>query len=118
MQKSYIRAAKKPTLESFWVGREAKSLSPTITFGFEDETNIQYPYCDALEIQILIAINVIKRMLVDNESLVNILFGSAFNQIEVDHPWTPISESLYGFTGTTSSSGERSHSQWKSEKNR
>ncbi|KAL2543338.1 hypothetical protein Adt_04316 [Abeliophyllum distichum] len=32
-QKSYIRAAKKPTLENFWVGREMKSLFPTIFLG-------------------------------------------------------------------------------------
>ncbi|KAL2486780.1 Uncharacterized protein Adt_31536 [Abeliophyllum distichum] len=37
-------------------------------------------------------------MLVYDESIVNILFGSAFDQIEVDHELTAISEQLLGFT--------------------
>ncbi|KAL2485896.1 Uncharacterized protein Adt_30652 [Abeliophyllum distichum] len=37
-------------------------------------------------------------MLVDDGSTVNILFGSAFNQIDVDHELTAISEPLFSFT--------------------
>lgn len=38
-------------------------------------------------------------MLVDNDSSVNILFESAFDQMHVDHPWIPRIEPIYGFIG-------------------
>ncbi|KAL2466512.1 Uncharacterized protein Adt_42363 [Abeliophyllum distichum] len=38
-------------------------------------------------------------MLVDDGSTVNILFDSAFNQMEVDHEVTAIFDPLFGFTG-------------------
>lgn len=38
-------------------------------------------------------------MLVDNGSLVNIIFLAIFNVMEVDHVLMPMSSSLYGFTG-------------------
>lgn len=38
-------------------------------------------------------------MLVDNGSSVNILFGSAFDKMILDHQLTPTTTPLYGFTG-------------------
>lgn len=43
--------------------------------------------------------NGLKRMLVDNRRLVNILFGTTFEKMSVDHKLTPITSSLYGFIG-------------------
>lgn len=43
--------------------------------------------------------NGLKRMLVNNGSSVNILFGTTFDKMKVDHELTPVSSPLYGFTG-------------------
>ncbi|KAL2526750.1 Uncharacterized protein Adt_11804 [Abeliophyllum distichum] len=43
--------------------------------------------------------NGLGQMLVDDRSAVNILFGSAFDQMDVDHELTAISELLFSFTG-------------------
>lgn len=43
--------------------------------------------------------NGIKKMLVDNGSLVNIIYGATFDKIEVDHELTPVTSPLYGFIG-------------------
>ncbi|KAL2485691.1 Ribonuclease H [Abeliophyllum distichum] len=94
-----MRVAKKPMLESYWVRRESQSKGPSISFSNEDEVNLHYSHCDALVIQVVIACNIFKRMLVDNKISVNVLFENAFNQMEIDHLWTPMFESLYVFTG-------------------
>ncbi|KAL2526792.1 Uncharacterized protein Adt_11846 [Abeliophyllum distichum] len=65
----------------------------------EDEAVIHYPHCDALVVRAIVARNGLGRMLVDDGSVVHILFGSAFDQMEVDHEVIAISETLFGFTG-------------------
>ncbi|KAL2518135.1 Integrase catalytic domain-containing protein [Abeliophyllum distichum] len=69
-----------------------------ITFIEEDEVGVHYPYCDALVVRTVIARNWLGRMLVDDDSAVNILFGSTFDQMDVDHKLTGISEPLFSFT--------------------
>ncbi|KAL2471138.1 Uncharacterized protein Adt_39274 [Abeliophyllum distichum] len=86
VQRFYIRMAKRPMHENYWVCREMKLFAPTITFRDEDEANNHYSHYNALVVLVVIAQNTIKHMLVDNKSLVNILFGNVINQIEVDHP--------------------------------
>ncbi|KAL2470107.1 Uncharacterized protein Adt_38243 [Abeliophyllum distichum] len=68
-------------------------------FTEEDEVGVYYPHCDILVVRAVVARNRLARMLVDDRSAVNILFGSAFDQIEVVHNLTTISEPLFGFTG-------------------
>ncbi|KAL2518249.1 Uncharacterized protein Adt_14496 [Abeliophyllum distichum] len=57
------------------------------------------PHCDALVVCIVVTRNGLGRMLVDDGSTVNILFGCTFDQMDVDHELTAISEALFGFTG-------------------
>lgn len=59
---------------------------------------IVYHHCNALVVRTVIAHNSLRDMLVDTCSCVNILFESAFVQMQLDHSWTPMAESLYGFT--------------------
>lgn len=49
--------------------------------------------------QAIIVHNGFKCMLVDNGSIVNILFESAFDQMQVDRFWLPMVEPFYSFTG-------------------
>ncbi|KAL2526126.1 Ribonuclease H [Abeliophyllum distichum] len=65
----------------------------------ENEAGIHYPHCDALVVRAVVARN--GRILVDDRSAVNIVFSSAFDQMDVDHELTAISEPLFSFTGNS-----------------
>lgn len=77
-----------------------------ITFAQEDTTSLHYLYCDTLTIRAVVAQNGLKRMLVGNGSLVNILFDSTYDKMQVDHELTLMDHELtlmtsplYGFMG-------------------
>lgn len=56
---------------------------------------VHYPHCDALVVRAVMARNGLMRMLVDKESLVNIIYGASFNKMEVDNELTPVTSPLY-----------------------
>ncbi|KAL2526231.1 Uncharacterized protein Adt_11285 [Abeliophyllum distichum] len=97
-RRNYAKAAREEPVES-WQVHGHRLKAPLISFTEEDEVGIHYPHCDALVVRAIVARNGLGRMLVDDGSYVNILFGSAFDQMEVDHEVTAISEPLFGFTG-------------------
>ncbi|KAL2461610.1 Uncharacterized protein Adt_45030 [Abeliophyllum distichum] len=70
-----------------------------IMFTEKDEVGVHYLHCDALVVHVIVAMNRLGRMLVDDGSTGNILFGSTFDQIDVDLELTAISEPLFSFTG-------------------
>ncbi|KAL2497920.1 Uncharacterized protein Adt_23470 [Abeliophyllum distichum] len=97
-RRNYAKAAREEPMESWQVhGHRPKAL--LISFTEKDEAGIHYPYCDALVVHAIVARNRLGRMLVDDGSAVNILFGSAFDQMDVDHELTAISELLFSFMG-------------------
>ncbi|KAL2479824.1 Uncharacterized protein Adt_32790 [Abeliophyllum distichum] len=97
-QRNYAKAAREEPLESWQVhGHRLKTLQ--ILFTEEDEAGIHYPHCDALVVRAVVTKNILGRTLVDDRSTMNILFGSAFDQIDVDHELTTISDPLFNFTG-------------------
>ncbi|KAL2542835.1 Uncharacterized protein Adt_03813 [Abeliophyllum distichum] len=73
--------------------------APQISFTEKDEAGIRYPYCDALVVRTVVVRNGLRRMLVVDGSVVNILFDSVFDQMDVDHELTAIFELLFSFTG-------------------
>lgn len=70
----------------------------TITFTHEDTIGVHYPYCDALVVRAVVARNDLNRMLVDNGSSVNILFGVTYGKMQISHGLIPMTAPLYGFT--------------------
>ena len=56
---------------------------PTISFTDEEAERIHHPHDDAIVITLLIADYTIRRVLVDNGSLSNILYYPAFQQIRL-----------------------------------
>ena len=52
-----------------------------ITFSEKDSHHFHHPHCDALVMKAMIANNNVHRILVDNESLVDILYFQAFERI-------------------------------------
>lgn len=61
----------------------------SIRFTREDEVGLHYPHCGALVVRAVVAWNGLKRILVDNESSVNIIFGATLIEMEVDHELSP-----------------------------
>ncbi|KAL2542455.1 Uncharacterized protein Adt_03433 [Abeliophyllum distichum] len=63
----------------------------------KDKEWVHYPYSDVLVIRAEVTKNGMNMILIDNESLVNIIFGLAFDEMKVGHFVTLITDSLYGF---------------------
>lgn len=57
------------------------------------------PHEDALVIRTIVDLNGLKRKLVDNGSLVNVIFGATFDKMEVDQKLNSMTSPLYEFTG-------------------
>ncbi|KAL2491075.1 Uncharacterized protein Adt_26703 [Abeliophyllum distichum] len=98
LRRNYAKAARKEPMES-WQVHGHRPKASLISFTEKDEAGIHYPHCDALIVRTVVARNGLGRMLFDDGSVVNILFDSTFDQIDVDHELTAISEPLFGFTG-------------------
>ncbi|KAL2532255.1 Uncharacterized protein Adt_05606 [Abeliophyllum distichum] len=97
-RQNYAKAAREEPIES-WQVYNHRSKAPQITFIEEDEADILYPHCDALVVHAVVAKNGLGQMLVDDGSALNILFGSAFDQMDIDHELAVILEPLFGFMG-------------------
>lgn len=61
--------------------------------------SITFTQDDALVARIVVAKNGLKRMLVNHGILVNKIYGSTFDKLEVDHELTLVTFPLHGFTG-------------------
>jgi hypothetical protein len=61
-----------------------KKESLTLSFSKEDEVGISMPYNDALVVTLTVANHGIHWILVNNESLANILYWPIFKQINID----------------------------------
>ncbi|XP_022859618.1 uncharacterized protein LOC111380322 [Olea europaea var. sylvestris] len=81
-QRNYIREAKDPSMITYIVNKSqaANKMAP-ITFSQEDAEGVHHPHCDALVVKVVVARKGLKRMLVDNGSSVNILFGSTLDKM-------------------------------------
>ncbi|XP_074560659.1 uncharacterized protein LOC141816830 [Curcuma longa] len=79
---------------------EAGEKDPIIGFGPQDLEGVETPHDDALVIKATIANYDISRVFVDTGSSVNIIFKSAFDQMQIDlDDLEPMATSFYGFTG-------------------
>lgn len=90
-KRNYAREAKDSSMVSFIVSSNQPSNQrgvQHITFAQDDAIGVYYPHYDALVVRIVVAMNGLKRMLVDNWSLVNIIYGATFDKMEVSHELT------------------------------
>lgn len=70
-----------------------------IIFTQDYAIDLHYPHCEAPIIKAVITQNELKRMLVDSESSINILFSYTYDKMQVDHNLTLMTSPLDGFTG-------------------
>ena len=58
-------------------------LDTTITFSDSDMEGCQHPHDDPLVIRAVVAINTVHKVLIDNGSLVDIIFASTFDKMGI-----------------------------------
>ena len=75
--------------------------NPVIGFIEEDAQRLHHPHDDILVVSIRVRDYNTHRVLVDNESFINILYYLAFQQMRIDREWlVPTNVPLFGFRGT------------------
>ena len=99
-RKTYLRMVKSIQIS----GRPPKGArvdNPVINFTEDDIKRLHHPHDEALVISLSIAYFNTRRVLVDNRSLVDILYYPAFQQMRIDRECLLPSDSpLVGFGGT------------------
>lgn len=100
-QRNYSREAKDPPMTSYLVNSNpyGTHTTPPISFTQEDAIGVYYPYYEALVVRAIVARNGLSRMLVDNGSSVNILFGATYDKMQITHSLTLMTAPLYDFIG-------------------
>lgn len=87
----------------YTIGRSTKFAwgpGPSITFSEEESTRLQHPHDDPLIVTVMIIRYRTRRVLVDNDSFVDIFYLSAFKQMKITKEnLQPIGAPLIGFTG-------------------
>ncbi|XP_042452677.1 uncharacterized protein LOC122037293 [Zingiber officinale] len=77
-----------------------QAAGPVISFGPQDLEGLELPHDDTLIIKVVIANSRVVRVFVDIDSFVNVLFRSAFEELQIDSSELQlVATSLYGFTG-------------------
>ena len=74
-------------------------LDTTITFSDIDLEGYQYPHDDPLVIRAIMANKKVHRVLIDNGSLIDIIFASTFDKMSIGKElWEPVNAHLRGFS--------------------
>ncbi|KAL2486020.1 Uncharacterized protein Adt_30776 [Abeliophyllum distichum] len=100
-KKKYIPGAKEPAnvnyhLHTFLVG--TGKIDP-ITFTSTDATGVHFPHDDTLVVRIVVAKNGLEKMLVDDGSSVNIIYGTTYDKMDIETPLISATDPIYGYTG-------------------
>ena len=98
--KAHLRSIRSgETLEVQTVSKLPR-LDTTITFSDFDMEGCQHPYDDPLVIKTIVANKTVHRVLVDNGSLADIIFASAFDKMGIGkEKLKPVNACLHGFSG-------------------
>ncbi|KAL0433274.1 UNVERIFIED_CONTAM: hypothetical protein Slati_2661700 [Sesamum latifolium] len=98
-RKAEIRRAHSETITEV-LDVESTEETPVIQFGRAERLGPRSAHNDALVITALLANYKVERIFIDFESSADILFGEAFDQMQLrDAPLEEVNTSLYGFAG-------------------
>ena len=99
-RKAHLRSIKSgETLEIQAVSKIPR-LDTTITFSNSDKEGCQHPLDDPLLIRVVVANKTVHRVLVDNGTLADIIFASAFDKMGIGkEKLEPVNTHLWGFSG-------------------
>ena len=99
-RKTYLKTVQNVQLTGI-VPKTALIDNPIIGFSEEDARRLHHPYDNKLVVSLRVGDYNIHRVLVDNDSLADILYYPAFQQMRIDREQlVPINAPLVGFEGT------------------
>ena len=100
VRKAHLRSIRSGELMEVQAVSKLPRLDTIITFSDSDLEGCQHPHDDPLVIRAIVANKTIHRVLVDNGSLADIIFASAFDRMGIGRgKLEPVSTHLRGFSG-------------------
>ena len=98
-RKAHLRSIRSRETLKIQAVSKLPRLDTTITFSDSDVEDYQHPHDDPLVIRAIVANKTIHRVLVDNESLADVIFASAFDKMSIrKEKLEPVNAHLRGFS--------------------
>ncbi|KAL2465856.1 Uncharacterized protein Adt_41707 [Abeliophyllum distichum] len=96
-KKIYIREAKEPANVNYHLHTHPAGTlrSDSITFSPFDAVGVHFFHNDALVVRAVLAINGMERMLVDDKSSINIIYGTTYEKMGIETHLTPAIDPIY-----------------------
>ena len=99
-RKAHLRSIRSGETLEIQVVSKLPQLDTTITFSASEMEGCQHPHDDPLVIKVVVSNKTIHRVLVDNGSLADIIFASAFDKMGIGREkLKPVKSCLRGFSG-------------------
>ena len=99
-RKTHLRSIRSGEITKIQIVSKLPRLDTSITFSDSDLEGCQHPHDDPLVIQAVVANKTIHRVLIDNGSLADIIFASAFDKMVIGREkLEPVNTHLRGFSG-------------------
>ena len=99
-RKAHLRSIRSGEIAEVQAVSKLPLLDTSITFSDSDLDGCQHPHDDPLVIRAVVANKTVHRVLVDNGSLTDIIFASAFDKMDIGRErLEPVSTHLQGFFG-------------------
>ena len=99
-RKAHLHSIRSAEIEEIQAVSKQSRLDTSITFSDSDLEGCQHPHDDPLVVCAVVANKTVHRVLVDNESLDDIIFASAFDKMGIGREkLDPVNTHLRGFSG-------------------
>ena len=99
-QKAHLRSIRSAEVGEIQAVSKLPRLDTTITFSDSDMEGCQHPHDDPLVVRAIVVNTTVHRVLIDNGSLVDIIFASAFDKMGIGREkLEPVNTHLWGFSG-------------------
>ena len=99
-RKAHLRSIRSAGIEEIQAVFKLPRLDTSITFSDSDLEGCQHPHDDPLVVRAIVANKTVHRVLVDNESLADIIFALAFDKMGIGREkLEPVNTHLRGFSG-------------------
>ena len=99
-RKAHLRSIRSADMGEIQAVSKLSRIDTTITFSNSDLEGCQHPHDDPLVVRAIVANTTVHRVLVDNGSLADIIFASAFDKMGIGREkLEPVNTHLRGFSG-------------------
>ena len=99
-RKAHLQSIRSAEMGEIQAVSKLPRLDNTITFFDSDLEGCQHPYDDPLVVRSIVANTTVHQVLIDNGSLADIIFASAFDKMGIEREkLEPVNTHLRGFSG-------------------